>query len=608
MKPPAEKQGFATAKRVLLLILWSILSSQSSNAQETHSTIPLCHRVFLRHPFEPSLNAVERRLICGDTGEKEPFRDVWSYIPPAQAEFQLKASLQSRGYLQAQFHREGDRLWVDPGPLTFVTAIEVQAPDPLSLEIERKRDWLGRKLTPEILNQMERWVLGRSQNLGHPCPVVSSQGDPLTGIVRLSLLPGPQLALKEVIESDASGTGGLMPGTLRRYDAFDIGAPFQGDLLALTEGRILSSQILQNIHLSVARCDPDGAVIRQEAIAGAPRLLAFGFGINTEGILLLRSSWKNTRMGPEGSSMELVGFTSSREQNIFAHADWYYLPYPSRIHLTPNAQLRHQNEQFFEIFSGSASIAHARSWEFFPRDFSGLAASLQVGPKFEYINTIRGAEERNSTFLFLESTLTANSHYFEFHKASPRTGLQGRLTVDLSQKDLLSSTSAQRFQFAAEGLWNFRNYEPYLWILGLRTGASTTLTQERAPFDQLPPTLRNYLGGSSNLRGFSKFELPPNGYGSLTSVFLDIESRFGSFLPFHLEPLAFLDMGLLGGAPLKLDSELYWSPGMGFRWESPVGVLRGTAAHGFVTTSPDSRIPTQALAHWQFYLSLGEEF
>jgi outer membrane translocation and assembly module TamA len=144
-------------------------------------------------------------------------------------------------------------------------------------------------------------------------------------------------------------------------------------------------------------------------------------------------------------------------------------------------------------------------------------------------------------------------------------------------------------------------------VLGVRGAAATTITGERpGPDIKIPPGFRQYLGGSRDLRGFGREELPANGLGGLSSVFGGVELRFGGPLPLGTQPLLFLDAGALGNAPWSLDHPAYVSPGFGARWESPIGVVRTSLAHGFILPG-DTSVP-DSFSHLQFYLSLGEEF
>jgi translocation and assembly module TamA len=68
----------------------------------------------------------------------------------------------------------------------------------------------------------------------------------------------------------------------------------------------------------------------------------------------------------------------------------------------------------------------------------------------------------------------------------------------------------------------------------------------------------------------------------------------------------FVDAAIGGRSSAELDPDVYWSPGLGLRWGSPVGPFRFTFARSYVWDrggAPDAHSPA-----WQFYLSFGEEF
>jgi outer membrane translocation and assembly module TamA len=93
-------------------------------------------------------------------------------------------------------------------------------------------------------------------------------------------------------------------------------------------------------------------------------------------------------------------------------------------------------------------------------------------------------------------------------------------------------------------------------------------------------------------------ELPGNSVGGLSAWFGNFEIR-PHFWGEHLEPIVLVDVGEFGNRSFSIQSPLYWSPGFGISWSSPIGTLQSTLAHGFVSGGdPDS------LSHWQFYLRL----
>ena len=196
------------------------------------------------------------------------------------------------------------------------------------------------------------------------------------------------------------------------------------------------------------------------------------------------------------------------------------------------------------------------------------------------------------------------THHFEFYRSDPRAGFRTSLAAAFSGAHAFSDVAAQRFRWSGEALWNIRNYDPPLFVIAVRGAAATTVTGETLePSTGIPPLFRQYLGGSDNLRGFGRLELP-GPLGGLSSAFASLELRFAAGLALGIQPIVFTDLGAFGVRPMEIESTLYWSPGFGVRWTSPVGVLRASLAHGYVTEGGVD----PALTHLQFDLSLGEEF
>jgi len=169
-----------------------------------------------------------------------------------------------------------------------------------------------------------------------------------------------------------------------------------------------------------------------------------------------------------------------------------------------------------------------------------------------------------------------------------------------------SNVSATTYSFDFTRLWNLLSLEPEIWIFGIRGSFATTRAGRDTNYDDLPPSFKYALGGSEDLRGFGRKALPTEGSGALTKAYLGSELRLNNSLPYQLQPFVFADWGRLGQESFDLDPTLFWSPGLGVRWGSPIGVLRFMLGHGFV--SGDGQEQYKDLESLQFYASIGEQF
>ncbi len=578
--------------RISAAALPAILAGGLATAAEARE---LCPGLRVEDGSDISLTETEKILVCG-TGSRgsAPWDEAWRRIPLSQARFHLRAFLQERGYYSARLEEKpGVGRVLEPGPVARVSRIVAEGTPP-GLEVARKRLVVGEVMTPGRLSELESWLVERTRALGYPCPVVQVRGDFSSGVVTAHVIPGDHLPVLGVAEDAIEG---LRPGMLRRYDAFRFEDPFNGDWLRVTNRRVLAKGIVQSYRLG-QQCQSNGVLLKQETIAGQPRILTFGFGVDTEGLVSVKASWKNARLGPQGSQLNLSAFASSREQRLDGTFAWYFLEEPSRKYVGPGVEFSHQNEKFYEALSNRLAFRFGTTWD---GPSTGLEA--QVGPAYESVSTLRGEGPKSSQFLSLEGVLRWTSHEFELYQSDPRTGFNARFTTSLASRELASDLEVQRYSLVFETLGNVREYDPPLWVLGVRGGGAVTATSAPLTGDSpLPSTYRHYLGGSADLRGFGRQELPGPS-GGLSLAFVGFEVRWGGPIPLGLQPFGFLDLGVVGTEPWNFSGPLYWSPGLGVRWASPVGTLRSTFAHGYVTGAPGS-----VNSHFQFFLSLGEEF
>ncbi len=576
---------------ILFLIFGKLVQAQTAHREY------LCPHFIIIGNLNPSLSDVERRLICGDpeVNSKIP-NEGWRTIPATQAKYNFTNFIQRRGYLHPIFHMPTlaqPELIVELGQKTLVSRIIVQGAGD-AVKIERKRKVMGEPLTPALLDILEKWTLEQLNHAGYACPKVKSQGDSDTGEVIIQVNTG---ALQYIATVTRDAIPGMNQDALARYDAFQIGRSFwkfDGELLTLTSNRIASVGVVESAHFT-RRCEGDQVHLNEEIIAGAPRLLIGGVGMNTEGLLNGKVSWRNTRLGSMGSLLDVTAAGSAKLQSLVGSLNYYFLPYVSRYSLNPLLQFSHDNEEYFETLAARGQLGISTT-----QDFNEVGTSFFFGPTLDFFSTLRGIGPPNSHLLSLETNINLKSHEYEYYISNPRTGYAIGFTLDINDRNFYSNISAQRFNLTGEALWNVNNYDPPLWILGFRAGYSTVVTGEVAgQSSALPVSFLKFLGGSTNLRGFGRQELPLNGIGGLTSGFLDLEARLTHTLPYNFDLIFFLDVGAIGSRPSVLDLPIYWSPGLGLRWGSPIGVLRTTLAHGYSNLNPN---------HLQFYFSYGEEF
>lgn len=578
-------------RRVPILI--ALIMSVALRAEAEPRLYEICHGYKIESKSPTSFNANERKLICGD-----PKAVSWQDIPRFQAEYFIRTFLQERGYFFPVFRSERDYVIVEPGEKTHIDGIEVKGNPPEWFRVWKRRKIDGAPLTPTILSALEDWTKNQLKARGFACPKAATEADAVSGRVTLTVQPDERVRILSVDEEEVEK---LRPGTLRRFDAFHVGDIYDNRNLTLTARRIGIDGILQSSYF-LTECTPEGAKLTQKSIPGAKRLVSVGFGASTEEYFIIKGVWKQARIGKNGSSFQVAGRGSYRKQRLFITGHVYPLPFPTRWHLRPSLSTRRENEKKYEYLSTDIWLPPAVTW-----DTPGWGFELTFGPKFNFTRTFKGAQSGWTHFLSLATTLEMMSHDYEYYIADPRSGYTLRTYADLASGKIASTASAQRLGFNGQALWNIAGLEPPLLIFGIRGSAATTITEFNGPdYARLPPWMFHYLGGSANMRGFSRMGLPKTNRGSLTSIYAGAELRLANILPLNLQPIAFVDVGALGNRSFDLGYPAYWSPGLGIRWPSFIGVVRLTFARGYLINNNDP--DNLRLSHWQFYFTLGEEF
>nr|HPQ81019.1 BamA/TamA family outer membrane protein [bacterium] len=507
-------------------------------------------------------------------------------------------ALQGRGYFYPEFENKGESVIVRPGAKTKVKSVSVDGSPPSDFRVDRRRGIRGAILTPSLLNSCEKWAQGQLKSDGYACPRVSSSARADTGDIVLHLEPGEQMKIFDVDEGELEG---LRPGTLRRFDAFRLGDTYDYRKLTLTTRRIEEDGIFQSSHFRT-ECTPDGALLKQQNIVGPTRLFSIGFGANSEDYFVVKATWKMARLGKNGSSFMVTGWGTYRKQNITLQGRLYPLPFPSRWHLNPSLTNRNVNESRYRYTAIDVFVPPAVTWESNSAHFRAA-----FGPKLNFTHTYSGAARGMTHFLSASARFDVTSHDFEYNILDPVKGYTVSAGVDLNHDSIISSITAQQLTLKGQALWSIDGFDPPLFILAVRGQAGTTIVNDNsASFARLPPQFLYYLGGSQDVRGFSRKQLPAADRGALTSLYAGVELRIANILPLNIQPIIFADFAAMGQRSLRLDFPAYWSPGLGIRWPSIVGTLRLNAAHGYLIN--DKSALAGRPGGWQYYISLGEEF
>lgn len=560
----------------------------------------ICPQVRMQNRDEFDFTDMEVRLICGDK-EGGQIGQPWANIPANQAAYFLRGFLQTRGFHKPEFYLDNDILFVKPGGDSRLTRFRILG-GPDTWDPPKRRLIQGNLLTPALLDDLQGWTLGQIKDEGYPCAQATVRGDPDTGETLVRLEPGE---LQRIVRVESTGDTGLYESALDRYNAFRIGDIYRERLITLTKRRVIADGFLQTLTMST-RCTPEGAVISRDVVLGPSRTIRIGVGGSTELGPRVRMSASQSRIGSAASSARLTVDASRlndqiNQQTADARFRWYYTPGEGRNFLEPSVSFRHVAENANETQVTRADLFHGWNHEYPRGQFD-----IKAGPVFLDSLTTRGFPLGRTTIGFAEARLRWINHDFEFFNTSPRSGEQIELGMKFTGKKAGAEFTAQQFQLQGQKLWSILRFDPPLFILGVRYNLTSVFSGDPNISQNLPAEFLTLIGGERDLRGFERGSLPRTQIGALSAATTSVEGRFHKVILKRADVFTFVDWGLLGEANFKLNVPIFMSPGVGARWESPIGVLRAYGARRFAVRERADEEPYESA--WRIGVTYGEEF
>lgn len=575
----------------LLLLLTFLSFTLHARSEEK-----LCPGVIISGEEELSFSENETRLVCGDK-KVEAYRR----IPPYEAKFFMTGFLQARSYLNPEFRIENDILYVEIGEKDQLEKVTVHFPEKEEekfIQSELRRLYQDKDLNPGLLNEMESESLSILRRRGYPCAKIETVADPTTNRVDLNFLRTSKFNFGPIEKEEIEG---LHPDALDRFYPFKENQSFDARMLELHEKRLLRQEVVQGSYfLEVCSPDEKDFSLEEKFLPGPPRTLRFGVGASTEIGTYGRVRWSHNRWGEMASRLSATLEASFRKQSLIFSSDHFFWPEHPRRSIKSELEITRESQLTYEQFLTKITPAKIK-WS---RDKGGHRHLYEFGPAYEYgtYNSDDKTQSRHFSTAVIEGSFLWTDHDYEFYDVHPQEG--NELSLDLSYRDqnLGFQSRATRGDFSFVTLQRFATFGRGILIGGFRTIAGTTFVSGSEDVESLPPLVKFFGGGSNDIRGFQLNTLPRNdGLGALSKLVFKWELRKTYFLIPSLEIFGFLDHGQFGEKSFSTSSQTYYSPGIGLRWNSPIGVVQtyGAKAYG---TSPSENIGEN------FFIGLGTYF
>lgn len=559
----------------------------------------LCPKIFIHSTEKIELNATEKKLICGDPDDL-----AYKVIPIYQAKYLLQGFLQSRGFSHPRFIYDQDVLNIYTEEKSNVQLIEVNADgdiDTKKFEKEIYKQFKNEIIIPKLLDKIEAQAKSKARDLSYPCVKVSSIVEPLEGKVTLTLTGLKSFNFGQLSMEPIEGINEV---ALDRFTTFKADRPFTERDLLLTEKRYVRQGVVQGTYFDES-CDlsKESFSIHQNFIIGPPHTIRIGVGVSTELGPMARANWANQRYDDMASSLEARLQASLKNQSIKLQANSYFWKSAPRRSLNSELSFERNDQDTFK-----ESIASFRPHMQWTRDYKSRFWQWSLGPTLiasRYTTDIE-TDSKSLKTGSVEGGLLSQTHSYEIFDLHPEEGEFYQFNFDFRHPALGFIDPLLKLDLSYLKLLWLGNLGKGNFIAGLRINTSTTWIKDDVPGSSLPPSVKFYGGGTDDLRGFKLNSLPDNGgLGALSKFSTKLEFRKTNFFRQTIEGFTFLDASFFGEKSWHVESRLWYSPGLGIRWLSPIGLVQTYLARSLSNKSSPSYARDEGTF---FYFGLGGVF
>ncbi len=545
--------------------------------------------VYLAEKSNVSFTDNEKQLFCGSNVPG------WKLPSEEQQIRQLELSLRARGFYKPNIEPRNNGLYISPGKKTLIQNIKFNNSPPQFADV----NYIGvveKDLNSENIDAVEKWTRARLKAIGYPCPNIEVRASYLESIIYVDIESGPRVVIDKIKRPELDD---LVDAALYRFDAIKAGELYNGDYLELTSRRLMSSQVANYSYMSYdCNQPPSASTVTQHAETSEPRYLGFAVGASTEELPLIKLNWLHSRLDEQASSLKAEAYFSPIKQSVLLDYDAYLFDEIPRLFLTTNYEIANIKEDTNETVTQEAGAGGGYIY-----DFASDRLAFESTPIYTIEDTFEGDAPRHTEYLSLETKLKLTSHYFEYFMTSPRTGYELSFFWKSQNDKFSADVNTDLYQLSGTYLWNYGSFDPPITVFGLRFQHSILHVNN---LDQTPQGYRLYLGGDRDIRGFSRKSINNEKKGYQTTSYIGFETRFTNVLAYKLQPFVFYDLAKVGLDDNEWTKTTFLSPGIGLRWQSPIGTFRTTLAHGELQ---NVALTEQNIEEdWTFFFSFGREF
>lgn len=536
---------------------------------------------------EISLNKNEEILVCGDKKIEE-----WKNPSIEQKIYFLKKILNNKGLYKFSESIRNNKVKIRIQDFTLIKKITIENLD--QKIIKNNKTIKRKKLSKDNLDNYENWLKNKLILMGKPCAKIDTIFNPGNETIFTKISNNKKSKIKkidrEIIKLKKNYQ--IDKDLIERFELFKENEYYDKRLIEISKNLLIREGIVQGVTFQ-EQCNENGDILIKEKITlGKNRVLKVGVGYNSEENFLGRIFWRNSRLNNKGNNFSAeLNYTQQRKYIDLKYKSYPFDKYLKNFFLENRFKIEEITELGIDGFYSEYRLLLNKiiKWK-------NHIIVPRTGLIYYYTDDQLNFQIENSRGLSLYNSILINSLDYQFLQQNPSKGYQIFIESRYNNRNFISNYSAHRLKLEAKYLTNPLNFDPVFWVLGFKAGIFNTDSRD---FDRLPFFYFNPLGGSRNIRGFQRNQIRNQQFGSLATAYLSIENRFTNFNKYNIDPLLFVDLAKIGDNIDNLNSPLYYSPGLGVRWRSPVGTFRLTYGQGYLK---EKKINDQV------YFSFGEEF
>lgn len=447
---------------------------------------------------------------------------------------------------------------------------------------------------------------------------------PRTVIVTLDATPGRQGTFGDI---EIQGNQRVADNIIRRQLSIRPGMPFRLSRIQESQQRLRSIPLF-----SFAYVEPRGgedqpaSVPVRVTIAEAPlQNMTFGVGYGTEDKARARASWQHVNFLGDARTARAEAKWSSLERGVrlgFAEPHLF----TRHLSFSLEGQAWDEQEPIYHLrrYGGRGTV----SWQRLRRNpVAGRASTTSAS-----VTLI----DEYTDYAVSEDALSDPSFHDQLvalgldPETGASTGTLVALRIEALRNTAGQSLDPRRGYFihgAIERAGGFlpgtftyneitadgRNYVPLPWGIVLANRVAIGSINAPEPVDSSVPFFKRYfLGGSTSLRGWGRYQVSPitpegTPIGGLSMLEASSELRFP--LTRTIGMVAFIDAGNVWSRPWDISlGDLLADVGTGFRYNTRIGPIRGD--FGYQLTPIDGLLinGTPERRQWRVHLSIGQAF